>query len=206
MTKKKKEKEPKESRKERKKKEQILKTSAEVMKIRSYDEGIDAFVLSNGRYMDFLEIVAKDRDNLQDDAINYDIFLLTKFERLYSGDHKDIGLNFPINTGKQRYYLEEKKKKTKDPVRQLWLDREINELLSLETEVERKEFYRMFWGKTKSDLEKNRRNMLGWLGRGQSKIVRTIPKEKKIQIVKKLVNMNTLILADDLEEEKYELD
>lgn len=191
----------KEKNKRNKQAKDILKTNLEVLMIRSYDEGINAFVLSSGKYLDLVEIVAKDRENLQEDAINYDVFMLTKFERMFSPDHKDIGLNFPINTSRQRSYLELKLKKTQDPVRKLWLEREINELLSLESEIERKEFYRMYFAETKDELEKNRRNILNWLGRGQSKIVREINKEKKIQIVRKLANMNTLILPDDLIEE-----
>ena len=186
--------------KKKEKKKEIIKTNLDILRIRGYDEGISAFVLSDGTYLDFVEIIAKDRNNLQDDAINYDIFMLTKFERLYSADHKDIGLNFPINTSSQRKYLEEKMRKTVDPVRKLWLQREIDELLALDEEIERKEFYRMFFGKTKSELEKNRRNILTWLGRGHSRMVREIGKDKKIQIVRKLSNMNTLILPDGLSE------
>ena len=145
--------------------------------------------------------MARDRQNLQDDAVRFDIITLTRFERLFSPDHKDIGLNFPINTAVQRRNLERKRKLTNDPVRRKWLEREIDELLTLDSNIDRKEFYRMYFGETKEELIKNRTNILSWIGRGRNKIIKEIDKEKKIQIIRKLCNMNALILPDELRED-----
>lgn len=185
-------------------KEEIIKTNLEVLNIRGYDEELDAFYMADGSFLDLMEIVARDRQNLQDDAVRFDIITLTRFERLYAPDHKDIGLNFPINTAVQRRNLERKWRKTSDPVRKRWLEREIDELLTLEGNIDRKEFYRMYFGATKEELIKNRTNMLSWIGRGRNRIVREIDKEKKIQIVRKLCNMNALILPDELREDADE--
>lgn len=185
-------------------KQEIIKTNLEVLNIRGYDEELDAFYMADGSFLDLMEIVARDRQNLQDDAVRFDIITLTRFERLYAPDHKDIGLNFPINTAVQRRNLERKWRKTSDPVRKRWLEREIDELLTLEGNIDRKEFYRMYFGATKEELIKNRTNMLSWIGRGRNRIVREIDKEKKIQIVRKLCNMNALILPDELGEDPDE--
>lgn len=185
-------------------KEEIIKTNLEVLNIRGYDEELDAFYMADGSFLDLMEIVARDRQNLQDDAVRFDIITLTRFERLYAPDHKDIGLNFPINTAVQRRNLERKWRKTSDPVRKRWLEREIDELLTLEGNIDRKEFYRMYFGATREELIKNRTNMLSWIGRGRNRIVREIDKEKKIQIVRKLCNMNALILPDELREDEDE--
>lgn len=185
-------------------KEEIIKTNLEVLNIRGYDEELDAFYMADGSFLDLMEIVARDRQNLQDDAVRFDIITLTRFERLYAPDHKDIGLNFPINTAVQRRNLERKWRKTSDPVRKRWLEREIDELLTLEGNIDRKEFYRMYFGATREELIKNRTNMLSWIGRGRNRIVREIDKEKKIQIVRKLCNMNALILPDELGEDPDE--
>lgn len=185
-------------------KEEIIKTNLEVLNIRGYDEELDAFYMADGSFLDLMEIVARDRQNLQDDAVRFDIITLTRFERLYAPDHKDIGLNFPINTAVQRRNLERKWRKTSDPVRKRWLEREIDELLTLEGNIDRKEFYRMYFGATREELIKNRTNMLSWIGRGRNRIVREIDKEKKIQIVRKLCNMNALILPDELGEDADE--
>lgn len=185
-------------------KEEIIKTNLEVLNIRGYDEELDAFYMADGSFLDLMEIVARDRQNLQDDAVRFDIITLTRFERLYAPDHKDIGLNFPITTAVQRRNLERKWRKTSDPVRKRWLEREIDELLTLEGNIDRKEFYRMYFGATKEELIKNRTNLLSWIGRGRNRIVREIDKEKKIQIVRKLCNMNALILPDELGEDADE--
>ena len=185
-------------------KEEIIKTNLEVLNIRGYDEELDAFYMADGSFLDLMEIVARDRQNLQDDAVRFDIITLTRFERLYAPDHKDIGLNFPINSAVQRRNLERKWRKTSDPVRKRWLEREIDELLTLEGNIDRKEFYRMYFGATREELIKNRTNMLSWIGRGRNRIVREIDKEKKIQIVRKLCNMNALILPDELGEDADE--
>lgn len=185
-------------------KEEIIKTNLEVLNIRGYDEELDAFYMADGSFLDLMEIVARDRQNLQDDAVRFDIITLTRFERLYAPDHKDIGLNFPINTAVQRRNLERKWRKTSDPVRKRWLEREIDELFTLEGNIDRKEFYRMYFGATREELIKNRTTMLSWIGRGRNRIVREIDKEKKIQIVRKLCNMNALILPDELGEDADE--
>lgn len=185
---------------EKKEKKEIIKTNLEILAIRRYDEELEAFIMSDGSFLDLLEIVARDRQNLQDDAVRFDIMTLTKFERLYANDHKDIGLNFPINTSLQRNNLEKKLKKTNDPVRRKWLLREIDELLTLDSNIDRKEFYRMIFGSNREEFLKNRTNILAWLGRGRSKLIKEIDKEKKIQIMKKLCNMNSLIIPDELRE------
>ena len=81
-----------------------------------------------------------------------------------------------------------------------WLLREIDELLTLDSNIDRKEFYRMIFGSNGEEFLKNRTNILAWLGRGRSKIIKEIDKEKKIQIMRKLCNMNSLIIPDELRE------
>ena len=189
------------NKKKKSKKEETIKTNLDILNIREYDEELNAFKLADGSFLDFFEIVARDRQNLQDDAVRFDIITLTRFERLFSPDHKDIGLNFPINTAVQRRNLERKRKLTNDPVRRKWLEREIDELLTLDSNIARKEFYRMYFGETKEELIKNRTNILSWIGRGRNKIIKEIDKEKKIQIIRKLCNMNALILPDELRED-----
>lgn len=187
-----------------KEKKNAYKTCLDVLKIRKFDEKLNAFFMADGSYMDILEIAARDRQNLQDDAVQFDIYALARFEKLYSADHKDIALNFPINTGGQRRFLERKIKKTKDPVRLLWLSREIEELELLDANIERKEFYRFIFAPTEQELIKNRGNVLSWLGQGRSRLIKEISKEKKIQVVKKMCNMNALITEDELKEINYD--
>lgn len=59
----------------------------------------------------------------------------------------------------------------------------------------------MFFGKNKDEFVKNKDNIEKWIGNGRSRLVEKLEKEKKIQIVRKLCNMNSLILPDDLKED-----
>ena len=192
---------PKKEKKSKKKKEVVNKSALDILPIRFYDEAIGAFVYEDGTHMDLYNIVPSDRSNLQGDELQFNIYNSTRFYRLYSPDGKFISMNFPVNTSFQREYLENKKKLATDKVRKLWLEREIKELELLDQNVMRREYYLMFWGNDKEDFVKNKDNIEKWIGNGRSRLVEEIDKEKKIQIVRKICNMNSLILPDDLKED-----
>ncbi|MDY2960017.1 MAG: hypothetical protein SOR72_04380 [Hornefia sp.] len=183
---------------ETKKENPYVKDNLEIFPIRNYDEKLDGFVYEDKSYYDILEIIPRDRGNEQKEELSYDIFALARFLRLYYPDCKFMGLNFPINTRKQRQYLQYAIENTLDPIRKMWLEREIKELEVLETTVTRREYYLVFYGENKKDFMKNKTNILRWVGQGRSKFVKEISKDKKIQIVRKLCNMNTLIIPDFL--------
>ena len=109
-------------------------------------------------------------------------------------------MNFPINTNYQRSVLKRAKEKTQDPIRRKWLQLEIEELYKIDENVQRREFFLMYFGKDKNELLKNRNTILSILGGGMNSLAEEISKEKKFQIEKKLCNMNTAILAGDFEE------
>lgn len=192
---------PKKEKKSKKKKEVVNKSALDILPIRFYDESIGAFVYEDGTHMDLYNIVPSDRSNLQGDELQFNIYNSTRFYRLYSPDGKFISMNFPVNTSFQREYLENKKKLATDKVRKLWLEREVKELELLDQNVMRREYYLMFWGNDKEDFVKNKDNIEKWIGNGRSRLVEEIDKEKKIQIVRKICNMNSLILPDDLKED-----
>lgn len=185
----------------KKKNSNVDKTILNILPIRKYDDSVGAFMYENGTYMDLFYIVPSDRSNLQADELQFNIYNNIKFYRLYYPDSKIISMNFPVNTAMQREYLQQKMKKATDKVRKLWLEREIEELNLLDQNVMRREYYLMFFGKNKDEFVKNKDNIEKWIGNGRSRLVEKLEKEKKIQIVRKLCNMNSLILPDDLKED-----
>jgi hypothetical protein len=66
----------------------------------------------------------------------------------------------------------------------------------------RKEFYLMYFGKNRDDLIRNKNNIDKWIGFGRNRLVEDMSKEKKIQILRKICNMNSLILPDELKDEE----
>ena len=191
---KKKEKTPK------KKKQDPIKSTLDILPIRFYDDQVEGFIYEDGTYMDIFNVIPSDRRNLQGDELNYNIYNVTKFYRLYSPDGKFISMNFPVNTSLQRAYLQKKLKESTDKVRAQWIEREIRELELLDQNIMRREYYLMFWGSNREDFIKNKDNIEKWIGSGRARLVETMTKEKKMQIVKKICNMNSLILPDDLKE------
>lgn len=183
------------------KKDNISKSTLDILPIRFYDDQVDGFIYEDGTYMDIFNIIPSDRRNLQGDELNYNIYSVTKFYRLYSPDGKFISMNFPVNTSVQRAYLQKKLKGATDKVRATWLEREIRELDLLDQNIMRREYYLMFWGTSREDFIKNKDNIEKWIGSGRSRLVEPMTKEKKLQIMKKICNMNSLILPGDLKEE-----
>ena len=181
-----------------------IKTMRDILPIRSYDEQIGSFILEDKSLLDLLQVMPADRDNLQGDELKYNIILSTRFYRLYAPDGKLISMNFPINTSLQRRHLQRRLKRTPDIVRKEWIEREIDELLTLDQNVMRREYYLMYFGKDADDFLKNKSRILKSMGYGRNKLVEEISKEKKIQIIRKICNMNTLILPDELEEDANE--
>ena len=188
------------TKKEKGKKAETIKSTLDILPIRFYDEGVGGFIYDDNSYMDILNVIPSDRRNLQGDELNFNIFNVTKFYRLYSPDGKFISMNFPVNTSFQRAYLQKKLKESTDKVRASWLQREITELELLDQNIMRREYYLMFWGINREDFIKNKDNILKWIGSGRARLVEEMTKEKKCQIVKKICNMNSLILPDDLKD------
>lgn len=179
----------------------VPETLLKVLPVRSYDDEINCFTLEDTSLFDIFEIVTADRENAGDDEVRFSIYAMARFYRLYSPDIKIISLNFPVNTAMQRKALIRATEQTNDPVRRLWLRREIQELIKLDENMQRKEFFMMIFADSVKSLEKNRQDVMSLIGMGRSKAVRAMEKDKKLKIVRKLCNMNTLLLPDELMEE-----
>lgn len=167
---------------------------------RHYDEEIDAFVLKDGSYIDFFEVIPKDRENQDPDELRFDALVMTRFYKLYSDDMKWISLNFPMNTQKQRAFKQRKFKETIDPVRRRWIERQIAEFERLDSNIGRREFFLSFSGENRDDFLRKRKKILGDLGTGKGRVIKEITKDKKIRITYKMLNMNTLVTSEEHEE------
>ena len=154
-----------------------IKTTLEILPIRSYDESIDCFKLKDGSYLDIMDILPSDRNNLQGDELRFQIMKTIRFYRLYAPDSKLISMNFPVNTSVQRDFLEKKLKRAADPVRKLWLEREIRELELVDQNVMRREYYLMIFGDKKENMIKNKTQIRSLIGHGRNRITKEMSKE-----------------------------
>ena len=190
----------KDKREDKEKKTEIRKDNRQIFPVRYFDEEADAFVLSDNSYMNLLEVIAKDRPNMQTDEIQYDVLSIARFYKLYKDDIKWITLNFPINTTKQQEAKKKMLESTNDPVRKKWLMRHIDELERLDKNITKREYYLMFFGKSKEEYMKNVTNILNYIGEGRDRIVTEMSKAKRIYILKKLNNMSSDIVIEEEEE------
>lgn len=185
--------------KKKEKKQVIAKTSLDILPIRFYDD-VDAFLLKNNEYLDVLQILPRDLNNISDDEIKMEMYNFVKILKTIACDYNLISINFPLNTINQREILEHHQEKVQDETRRIWIDRKINELELADSNITTLNFYFLFWGKNKKDFIKTKDEVLKYLTGGIRPLAQEIAKNEKIQVISKLSNMNTTI---DLYDEKY---
>ena len=161
--------------------------------IRKYDYDLNAFVLTDGRYMGIEKIIARDIENMSDDELDMELLNLIKIYKTALFDIKFVSMNFPLNTQKQKDVLLRHKEKTADTVKIRWIDRQIEELSRAESGVLTREFYIFYFGKNKSAYEKNKELLSRYMGSGYLKLTESLTLSEKIQILNKLSNMNTTL-------------
>lgn len=189
MMKKKKNKEGKPA---KEKKPVIGKNNLDILPIRYYDEDAESFVLKDGSYFDIYEKVADDVDNMIEDEVQMLMIRFAKFLKLYKDDLKIVSMNFPTNLLSQQKRLEKKMHETRDPVRKRWLERSISELQRAEKGTRKREYYFVLLSKD-AEEHYDQVQQLSVLGDG----VRKMSLDKKLQIVYKLCNPNSLIVREE---------
>lgn len=167
------------------------KSTRDILPIRNYDDEIQAFQLEDGSYLDIVMKVAEDVDNMLDDEIQMSMMNFLKFLRLYNADFKLIVLNFPINTLEQQEYFKRQLEKTNVKTRRLWLERTIDELERAEKGCIKKEYFIMHFGKTKEEIEDNRK-LLRILNN-----VEELSIVKKMKVIFKMNNQNSIVTANE---------
>lgn len=172
-----------------------------LLPLRYYSDESEAFVMSDGSFLDILSVRTKDRKNLKDEEIKYYIYRYTKFYKQYEGDLKYISMNFPVDTSLQRKYMSNYSKKTLDKDRQKWLERKIAEFNNLDDVVNRREYYLMYFAKNKEELIKNR-SIIKNFSIGRNNLFLEIEATEKFQVMKKLLNMNTFVVKEELKHEE----
>ena len=171
----------------------IDKSVLDLLPVLDYDSLHDCFVLSDGTYMDLVQIKSKDLKSLSDDEVLYDRLRYTKLYKKFSDDIKAIAINFPSNTDNQLNYIRYKIAHTKNEIYKEWLRKKEEECIWIADNRTSREFYYMFWGKNLDELIKNRGIIVETLETGKNGLVFFPDQEKKIAIIKKLNNKNMFL-------------
>lgn len=189
--------------KPKKRKPKVIPNCFDYLPIRKYEDKLDCFTLKDNKYLDIVKILPRDLANMSEDDINRNIYYLIKAFKTIGDDLKFISMNFPLDTSTQREFLERKLEKSNN-VQKKWLNRQIDELVLSETGVDTRQFFLMYFADNEDKLLKSKRNVFDALSNGSFKLVEEMSKLEKINIIKKLNNMNTHISI--FEEEDLNLD
>ena len=176
-------------------KEKKNKSAEALLPFISYDRERRGFVYEDGSYMDLLMIRSKDRANLSEDDIEYDSLKLWRLLHVYSDDLKIITMHFPLKMSAQQAYFTRREEQTHNPIHKAWMATAKEELVWLERNLMRKEYYLMCFGKDEKALIENRQRIIINLGRGRDGLIEELSEEKKYQIVARLTNMNAAFLS-----------
>lgn len=181
------------------KKKKVIASCFDYLPIRKYDERLDCFVIKDNRYLDIVKILPRDIANMSEDDINRNIYYLIKAYKTIGDDLKFISMNFPLDTSTQREFLERKLEKGNN-VQKKWLNRQINELFLSETGVDTRQFFLMYFSENEEKLLKSRRNILDAFSNSNFRLAEEISRLEKVNVIKKLNNMNTQISIFEEEE------
>ncbi len=175
------------------KKKKSFYTTKDLLTLKNYDDEIEAFELNDGSYFDIFRIVNIDRENTSQESVKMYILSFMMFLRTYSQDIKLFVINFNINNNIQKEYTKNLISRTLDPIRKSWLKRDLKELEHLEEFVVRREFFVKVFGEDRNKFIKNKEDFLKNSYTKNIGFFEELSKNEKIQIEKKLHNMNTLI-------------
>ncbi len=95
----------------------------------------DDYILLKDGVMDIFQIESKDLYSRNDEDLKFLLMARSRFFRSYFESIKEVAMNFPSNTEKQKAYWRKKRERTDDPLRLKFIDRKLFELEFLEKEA-----------------------------------------------------------------------
>ena len=145
------------TRKKQVKKEKVLRQTPSVLPLVQIHE--DYILMKNG-VMDILQITTKDLYSMNDGDLQFMLLSQARLLRSYFPAFKEVSLNFPANTEKQKAYWLRKKEKTSDPLRLQFIERKLFELDYLEKERTNREFFLFLYAETPQQLHDQKKQFI----------------------------------------------
>lgn len=158
-----------------------------------YDEPESCLVCRDQSYVDIYRILPRDLVNSDTDEIEMDCFRWAKFYKTYGMDLEIATMMFPADTRVQQQYWQQIGEANRNPLYREMLQRKIEELRYREQQTARKEFFLLFFFESKERIGDCKKVIDSTLGIGRAGMVEEITKEKKLQILFKLGNKNSMI-------------
>lgn len=174
------------AKKKKVKKERVLNRTPELLPFLTIED--DYIELKNG-VMDILQISSRDLHSLSEEEKQMMIYSRAGHFKSYFPGLKEVSLNFPTNTSKQKTYWMKKKDKTEDPLRLRFIERKLFELDFLEKERTNREFFLFVFAENESQLRERKQQLMK--SGHRSFPLQVISIEKKIDTIYLLNNQNT---------------
>lgn len=167
-----------------------------IMPVINYDPEHDLYVKRDGTYMDLIEALPADLANESEDAILMRKLRLTKLYKLYADDLKIVTINLPANTRVQQEYIRKKIASTRNSLHKKYLREKERELIWIETNRTKREFYFMIFADNINDLVERRDMVTSIMGTGRKGMVELIEPEKKDMILHTMLNKNEYLMEE----------
>lgn len=161
--------------------------------ITGYDEETQCFACTGGLYFNLYRMIPKDLVNSDVDEIEMDCFKWAKFYKTYGQDTGITTMMFPCDTGEQQHYWRKRLEENKNPLYGDMIQKKIEELVYREKHSVTKEFFLFTFFRSRDEIPDAVRVMDSTLGIGQMGLLEEVQKAKKIQVLFKLGNKNSLI-------------
>lgn len=174
-------------------KQKEIESIKKVIPFVGYDEETQCFVSQDGSYMNLYRIVPRDLVNSDVDEIEMDCFKWAKFYKTYGMDVGITTMMFPADTRIQQNYWRKKERTNQNPAYRDMLKRKVEELQYREKHTATKEFFLSFIFATREEICDAVKVIDSTLGIGVQGMLEEIEKEKKLQILFKLGNKNSMI-------------
>lgn len=185
------------AKKGKKEQKKTFANNKDILPIRCYDEKVNAFVLEDGTYLDLVELLSEDLDNMGNDEVEYLMLRLERFLKTYADDIKLIAINFPTDASKQIRAQKRALERANNPIHKKYLERDIWESETAASNTDVREYYFMIFSKNAAEHGEHLRHF-SIFGDG----VRAIPLPKKAQIIYRMHNMNSFLTTDEFKEEE----
>lgn len=155
----------------------------------------ETFLDGKGGVIDILQIRCMDLNAAKEYDVMLDVYSWSWLYKSYAGDMKVVTMNYPVDTYTQISYMDHLIGRTENPVFRMHLENEREYLVSAHEKYDAREFYLMLFSDNAQQHRKNLNRVESHLGRsGQVEKIRFT---KKVQILRKLNNMNTQLGKTD---------
>ena len=160
-----------------------------IMPIVDYSDELDVGIMKDGTFIDCLQIISKDLNNVDDLTSKLDCAAYDKLYSTYADSLKIVSSYFPVDTSSQISYFRKILERTENPVYRAEIEDEIRKCEIINKEMLNREFLLFFYADSIGDYNEKYIRITSTYSNGK-RLFETISKEKKKRHFNLLANKN----------------